>query len=126
MAEDPQINDWLNQANEDLEHVKRDLTIEDRFFSHLCFHLEQAAEKFLKAYIVSFNLSFEATHDLLKLLEICKSKNPSLTEIYDACNELNPYYVDTRYPVHWPVGYQKEDVVSGIEAVEKIKSALGF
>lgn len=124
MSKNDVVKDWLKRAEDDYKHVKRDLPKEDYFFSHLAFFLEQAAEKYLKAYIVAFDLSFEYTHDLLKLLEICKSKEKEFNNFLNVCNELNPYYVDTRYPVHWSVGYRKEDIEKGIILLEDLRKYI--
>lgn len=124
MSKDDVVKDWLKRAEDDYKHVKRDLPDEDYFYSHLAFFLEQAAEKYLKAYIIAFDLQFEYTHDLLKLLEICKAKDKEFAEFEDVCQELNPYYVDTRYPVHWPVGYRKEDIEKGLSLLEELREFI--
>jgi len=45
-------------------------------------------------------------------------------------NSYNPFYIDTRYPVHWPTHYDKEDAVNARDSAEKvrkwIKGFLGF
>lgn len=112
------------KANDDYLHVRRDLPHEDYFFSHLAFFLQQSAEKLLKSYVVGFDLTFEYTHDLLRLLEICKTNDRNFADFENVCNELNPYYVDTRYPVHWPVGYRKEDVEQGLELLEDLRKFI--
>lgn len=114
------VTAWLKRAEEDIAHVRRDIAFEDAFYAHLCFLLQQAAEKFLKAYITNFNLPFESTHDLLRLLEICKKKNQKFETLRNECSALNPFYIDTRYPVSWPVGYEKKDVTEGLHHAQTI------
>jgi len=41
------------------------------------------------------------------LLNICKSKDPSLEELEADCEFLNAFYIDTRYPVHWPTHFSQ-------------------
>jgi hypothetical protein len=42
----------------------------------------QAAEKYLKSYIVAFNLEFRKIHDLIALLKICSAKDDSFTSFF--------------------------------------------
>ena len=71
---------------------------ETNYFAQVCFHFQQAAEKYLKAFIVANKLEFRAAHNLLELLDTCKQKDPGIEELEQACRFLNPFYIDTRYP----------------------------
>jgi len=82
---------------------------ESPYYAQLCFHYQQAAEKYLKAFIVAHELDFRKIHDLLELLSICHVKDASLSEIEEDCIFLRAFYIDTRYPVHWPTSYTKDD-----------------
>ncbi len=124
MGKEDIVKSWLEKAEEDYLHAKSDLENEDKFYSHLAFFLEQAAEKYLKAYIVKYDLNFEYTHDLLRLLEICKERDENFSQFENVCSELNPYYIDTRYPVHWPVGYKKEDIEKGLKLLEELRDYI--
>ena len=103
----PEIaKEQLNKAEEDFGFAF--VSIENtEFFSQICFHFQQSAEKYLKAYIVAAELPFRLVHSLLELVKICKNHDLSAKEIEDACHYLNPFYIDTRYPVHWPTNYDK-------------------
>ncbi len=41
-----------------------------------------------------------------------------LPELEQACRFLNPFYIDTRYPVHWPGAYDKNTALRAKEMVE--------
>ncbi len=121
---DPQIvREWLDKAEEDFGFACSVLEETD-YFGPLCFHFQQSAEKFLKAFIVANELDFVKRHDLLFLLEICLRKTPSLNSLSQACKFLNRFYIDTRYPVHWPEAFSKEHALKAKEAAEKIKLAV--
>jgi HEPN domain-containing protein len=53
------VREWLAKANEDFEFARINLEERKPFFAHICFHFQQAAEKYLKAYIIARELNFE-------------------------------------------------------------------
>jgi HEPN domain-containing protein len=111
--------EWLQKAEEDYGFACVSIEGTD-FFSQICFHFQQAAEKYLKTFIVANRLDFRAVHNLLELLEICKQKDPCIKDLEQACRFLNPFYIDTRYPVHWPVQYNQNIAKQAKEMTEKI------
>ena len=44
----------------------------------ICYHCQQAAEKFLRALVVHHKLPLRKTHDLEQLLDILSSSEPSI------------------------------------------------
>lgn len=117
----PEIaKEWLEKAEEDYGFACA--SIEDtHYFAQICFHFQQAAEKYLKAFIAANQLEFRAVHNLLELLEICRQKEPGIGELQEPCRFLNPFYIDTRYPVHWPAHYDKDTAVKAKKATDKIR-----
>jgi len=105
MADIEIISDWLRRADEDFQFAVVNLKEQKSFYAQICFHFQQAAEKYLKAYVVANELEFIKIHDLPLLLKICSSKDSSLDILRDACEYLNAFYVETRYPVHWPTNF---------------------
>jgi HEPN domain-containing protein len=87
----------------------------------MCFHFQQAAEKYLKAYIVAFNLQFKKIHDLPELLRICKGHDRSFDSLEECCEFLTDFYIDSRYPVHWPAGVERKEAEKSMESAEEIK-----
>jgi HEPN domain-containing protein len=125
---DPQIiREWLDKADEDFDFAESVLE-DSSFYAQICFHFHQAVEKYLKAFIVGNDLDFRKIHDLQVLLKSCITKNKTLESLIIDCKLLNGFYIDTRYPVHWPTNYTLEtakeakDAASNIQ--EKIKAAL--
>ena len=59
---DPRVtSEWLAKADEDLEFALS--IIEDSaFYAQICFHFHQAAEKYLKSYIIARGLEFKKIH----------------------------------------------------------------
>ena len=60
---------WLAKAHNDLLNADNNLNSEIVPFDTVCFHCQQAAEKLLKAYLLSRGLQPPFTHDLLFLLD---------------------------------------------------------
>ena len=124
MAEPEIIEEWLKRANEDYAFAFSNLKDRSQFFGQICFHFHQAAEKYLKAFIISHDLEFEKIHDLLKLLKTSQKKEPALSCLREACEFLNPFYIETRYPVHWPTHYTKEEAQKAKNATQKISETI--
>ena len=126
MADRKVVNEWLSKAEEDFNFAASSLREGNNFYSQICFHFHQAAEKYLKAFIVAYDLEFEKIHDLTRLLKICAQKEPSLSTVSDECQFLNASYIDTRYPVNWPTNYTKEKALSSQESANKIGEIIKF
>ena len=60
---------WLAKARNDLLNADNNLKAEEIPFDTVCFHCQQAAEKFLKAYLTGNRQSYPVTHDLFLILE---------------------------------------------------------
>jgi HEPN domain-containing protein len=115
------VKEWLEKAEQDFEFACS--CIEDTdYFAQICFHFQQAAEKYLKAFIIARKLQFRPVHNLIELLEICKQAETDIEKLRQACQFLNPFYIDTRYPVHWPSQYDKNTADKAKQMTEKIRN----
>jgi len=123
MAETRVVDEWVKKAEEDYQFAASVLE-DSTFYAQICFHFHQAAEKYLKAFIVARDLEFQKIHDLLVLLKLCSAVEPGFSEIQDDCKFLNRFYIDTRYPVHWPTNYTKEEALKAKSACEKVRKAI--
>ena len=89
---------WFKKAESDLLVIKNNLASNEIPFDACCFHSQQAAEKYLKAYLVSKQVNFPKTHDLQSLLNICIAINSSFNEIIEPAIRLTDYAIAPRYP----------------------------
>jgi HEPN domain-containing protein len=126
MADPLIIKEWLDKADSDVQFAKANLRDTDGFYDQICFHFQQAAEKYLKAYIICFGLSFSKVHDLTHLLRTCSAHDPALACLHESCILLNSAYIETRYPVHWPTNYTKESAEEAHAALVEISNAVLF
>jgi HEPN domain-containing protein len=124
MADPGIVREWLSKADEDFNFAKINLEEDHKFYSQVCFHFHQAAEKYLKTYIAAYNLEFEKIHNLIALLKICGKKDASLLALMDQCELLSTAYIDTRYPVHWPTDYTAERALKSEDAARRIGSKI--
>ena len=93
---------WHRKAASDLAAVEACLQAE-RGLDAACFHCQQAAEKALKAFLISRDQEFPRTHDLRRLVALCAKVEPRFNSLTTVVNKLNPHAVDFRYePDFWP------------------------
>jgi len=124
MADIEIIRDWVKKADEDFQFAVTNLKQQNSYYPQICFHFHQAAEKYLKAYIVANELEFRKIHDLPLLLKICSSKDSTLDVLRDACEYLNTYYIETRYPVHWPTNFSFEEAERALKGADQIRLVI--
>jgi len=118
------VLEWLYKADQDFGFAEKSLEKGNLpYFDQISFLLHQAAEKYLKAYIVKFGLKFEKQHDLEKLLEIIIGHDSSLAELKEACRLLTPFYFETRYPGAGLV-LNREKAEEAMAQVRKIQAII--
>lgn len=124
MAEQKLTKRWLEKADNDYQFAVESLEKELDYYPQICFHFHQSAEKYLKAYIVNFDLDFKKIHDLTELLRICSENNSQLNRLKESVQYLNQFYIETRYPVHWPLNYDLQTVQKAKEMADKLKMMI--
>jgi HEPN domain-containing protein len=90
------IRQWLEKANEDLYVVEKLTEKETVATSSVCFHCQQAVEKFLKAFLLANGVDLKKTHNLEFLLSECTDIDNEFSVIDP--KELSDFGVDARYP----------------------------
>ncbi len=75
------IKQWLFKANEDLLVVDRLTEYEIIATSSVCFHCQQAVEKFLKAFLIANGVEIKKTHNIEYLLSECTDFDKDFEEI---------------------------------------------
>jgi HEPN domain-containing protein len=64
----------------------------------VCFHCQQAAEKYLKAFLVFNDQEPPKTHDLAELARLCNNFDNDFMLLIPKCEYLLPFAIQTRYP----------------------------
>ena len=91
----------MSHADSDLRLARMAAGDESIRREQVCFHAQQAAEKAIKAVLLSRGIEFPLTHDLEELLEIAEDGGLALPDQVREAGLLTPYAVETRYPGHW-------------------------
>ena len=93
------IKEWINKADEDFGTAKLiHLQIPD-YKDTVCFHCQQAVEKYLKAYLIQLDIQFVKIHNLKTLLDLLSDKVQIKTEWYEKADDLQLYAVNIWYPM---------------------------
>jgi len=87
---------WLELAGDDVRMAE--LAMAEGILHQVCFHSEQAAEKLLKAYLVSRKGSYPKTHSLIQLFHLCRMEDSGFEDLAERCEFLDQFYIATRYP----------------------------
>lgn len=123
--DDPQ--NWVARADSDLLNIRNNLGAEEIPWDTICFHAQQAAEKMLKAYLVSRGQAAGRTHDLVALLAEVVAAGGSLQDLEQDCRLLTPYAVMLRYPgvVGEPSEQEGRQAVAAADRIYKrVRAAL--
>lgn len=89
-------DDWFEKARKDLRRVE--VLLADDDVEGAGFHLQQAAEKYLKGYLLDRGWSLKYTHDLEVLLNEAMTHDDRFQNYLDVCIMVREFYVEERYP----------------------------
>ncbi|MHC4154574.1 MAG: HEPN domain-containing protein [Planctomycetota bacterium] len=95
---DEYLQKWLIRADNDLKVAEREMAAPqgELVTEAVCFHCQQAAEKYLKAYLVRRSVDFGKTHNLEYLVELCSKQDEEFRTL--EVGNLTFYAVEVRYP----------------------------
>jgi HEPN domain-containing protein len=99
MDKQVELQQWLEIADNDL--TLAEFTSKNMWpvpYAIICFHCQQAVEKYLKRFLVMHDIAPPKIHDLEELLKLCTAIEPQFSAIYEKCSILSGYAVQTRYP----------------------------
>lgn len=110
---------WVRRAEHDMEAAKWIMEIEENCpYDMVCFHCQQAAEKYMKAILTLQNVQAPRTHDLEKLTAMLPPGLGLSVPLPDLV-ALNPFAVEVRYADDWiePTRLQALEAISIANAV---------
>jgi HEPN domain-containing protein len=112
-------DDWFAKAEKDLYRVDILLAADD--IEGAGFHLQQAAEKYLKGYLLSKGWPLKRIHDLEVLLNEAINYNAQLQDYLDACIMTREFYVEERYPfITESLPLERQELEEIIQAIRKM------
>ncbi len=116
------IKSWLFRANEDISVLDSLASIKLEYYtSTICFHSQQAVEKFLKSFLIFHDLYFPRTHDLDYSLLECQKIDKETFKIN--LKSLSDYGVSVRYPDDFFIP-GVDETKEYIELAKKIKQVV--
>ncbi len=92
------IQQWVRLAEHDLREAEHALLEpKDPAYEISCFHAQQSAEKYLKAFLAVNDIFIPNTHDLARLMQQVPAEKRISVSLEDLAH-LTPYAVNSRYP----------------------------
>lgn len=115
--------DWLAAANEDVESAR--LLLDAGNWRSVCFHVQQACEKQLKALLVSRRVRPPRSHRLELLLAKLHDAGCELPGLRADWSRLSNYAITGRYPGHRIGESEARDALAAAErVVAAVKAAM--
>lgn len=107
---------WVSKADHDLLSIANNLASTEVPWDVVVFNAQQAAEKLLKAFLVSRGRKPPKIHDLTRLLALCIDDAPD-------CTFLSPIGERSRYPDN-EAETAREDAERGVDIARRIRVAV--
>ena len=121
------VEQWLAKAEDDFTAAE-DMLVEGKPYRWIiCYHAQQATEKYIKAYLVHNDVEPPRVHDLADVLKVLASVNLNLADQLFEVRALSIYAVTSRYPGDFPMptaGEAKEAIRLATKARQIILDAL--
>lgn len=114
--------EWIKKSEGDVGTAVRESSVkEGANWDAVCFHAQQAVEKYLKGILQEIEKPFSKTHDLSVLLELALSEFPELNVLADDLEWLSAFAVEFRYPGEEAL---EEDAKHALAIMERALSLL--
>ena len=117
------LQHWVRKAEHDLEAARRIMADPEGCpYGAVCFHCQQAAEKYVKCLLTMFGTEVPRTHDLAELSALLPPDVRS-SVIPDQLASLNPYAVEVRYvdDLQEP---QSEDALRALDLAATVRAGV--
>ena len=117
------VNLWFKKAESDFKTIENNLKSNDPPTDAICFHAQQAIEKYMKGALVYLEKHITRTHDLVNLLTSIVHYIPELAEYEEHLDEISHYGVEIRYP---DIFYEPtlDEAQKSYETAKKIKDII--
>ena len=106
------VGDWVYKADQDIRSAETLLAQDPPLLYPSCFHSQQAAEKYLKAYLTWRQVEFPKTHSIREIIGLIKTVDEGLAMNLLPAAALTPYGVDVRYPGDVPEPKRRDTEVA--------------
>jgi len=121
----PRMDAWMRQANSDW--AVAELTAQQGFHSQACYHYGQAAEKALKALLISLGSLPPYSHALDRLVDNLEAAGLDVTPLRDLhLKALSRMNSETRYPSDSEAPADRFDDKDSAQARRVAEQVLAF
>lgn len=96
MVDSKKYEEWLQMAKKDLQSVKI-LFEHDGDYGIVCFHCQQAIEKYLKGFLIFKSGKLAEGHSLLRLCKKAAEYDQRFTAFVKDCSFVNNFYIAKRH-----------------------------
>lgn len=117
------VRQWMAKAEQDFGLAEHLVAERSPYLLAVGFHAQQAAEKYLKSFLVHHQRAFPKTHDIDELLDRAATVDKALAEALRTAVALNPYGVDERYPGDSP-DMTENDAVEALALARLVRNAI--
>src|SRR5581483_12043000 len=90
--------EWISKAEGDWIMSQRQRQAADPIWDGICFHAQQCAEKYIKAFLEEQTIAFQKTHDLVGLVDLSSGLLAALNPLRFRLAQLSTFGITTRYP----------------------------
>ena len=120
-----EVRAWVEKAQRDRRTAEAALAQDPPITDTAGFHVQQAIEKLLKAYLVWRGEPFERIHDLEALADHCSRLDPTFMALVPRVAPITAYAVRFRYPGPGePTLAEVQGVLTVLDEVYKVVSGL--
>jgi HEPN domain-containing protein len=121
------IAEWVEKAKGDFHTAQRELRARRApNYDAACFHSQQCAEKYLKAFLVLQKIEPPRSHNLVELLKLCVLRDGSFELVRPALEALNTFAVNIRYPGEFATKEEARDAVRAMKQVQDfVRTKIG-
>jgi HEPN domain-containing protein len=113
-------SEWVRKAEADFLAASKLGAGKPPLHDAVCFHCQQAAEKYLKALLKEAGLQAPRTHNLVAMLPLVVPHYPNLRRFRRGLDFLTRFAVETRYPGDTA---SKRQAVSALRWAGKVRIA---
>lgn len=115
-----EVRAWIEKADHDWRTAELVMEPTTPITDVAAFHTQQAVEKYLKAFLVWKQFSFEKIHDLEELVGNCERCEPGFAILRSKVMPLSAYAVRFRYPVaEDPTAEEVRNALAVVETVRR-------
>jgi HEPN domain-containing protein len=119
LVDSKRYREWFDMARKDLKGA-RILYDHQADLYLVCFHCQQAIEKYFKGFLILKTGLLQEGHSLIKLCKEAQKHDDQFKVFLKDCAFVNTFYIETRYPAEDPLVVSTEETLECLKITEMI------